>query len=88
MASPHCVDVLPYCDVVVESLTKFASGNGDVLMGAGIGIFSVEASYLLLPTINKILYPNHLNSKHTLAIAPNIGAASVIESLSSTTKRV
>lgn len=34
MASPHCVDVLPYCDVVVESLTKFASGNGDVLMGA------------------------------------------------------
>lgn len=45
----------------------------DVLMGAGIGIFSVEASYLLLPTINKVLYPNHLNSKHTLAIAPNIG---------------
>ena len=36
MASPHCVDVLPYCDVVVESLTKFASGNGDVLMGAVI----------------------------------------------------
>ncbi len=34
MASPHCADVLPYCDVVVESLTKFASGNGDVLMGA------------------------------------------------------
>ena len=36
MASPHCVDVLHYCDVVVESLTKFASGNGDVLMGAVI----------------------------------------------------
>lgn len=45
----------------------------DVLMGAGIGIFSVEASYLLLPTINKILYPNHLNPKHSLAIVPNIG---------------
>lgn len=34
LATPYCVDVLPYCDVVVESLTKFACGNADLLMGA------------------------------------------------------
>lgn len=57
MASPHCVDVLPYCDVVVESLTKFASGNGDVLMGTVIinddssfkNLFKENISELILP---------------------------------------
>jgi cystathionine gamma-synthase len=34
LATPYCVDVLPYCDVVVESLTKFACGNADLLFGA------------------------------------------------------
>ena len=36
MATPHCIDALPYGDVVVESLTKFACGNADVMMGAVI----------------------------------------------------
>jgi cystathionine gamma-synthase len=34
LASPRVVDVLPYCDVVVNSLTKFASNQGDVMGGA------------------------------------------------------
>ena len=34
LATPYCVDVLPYCDAVVESLTKFACGNADLLFGA------------------------------------------------------
>jgi cystathionine gamma-synthase len=34
IATPYCVDVLPYCDIVVESLTKFACGNADLLFGA------------------------------------------------------
>jgi len=34
MATPFNVKVLPYCDIVVESLTKFACGSGDLLMGA------------------------------------------------------
>ncbi|MEQ8352716.1 MAG: PLP-dependent transferase [Leptospiraceae bacterium] len=34
VGSSVCVDALPYCDVVVESLTKFASGSCDVMMGA------------------------------------------------------
>jgi len=34
IGTPFNVAVLPYCDAAVESLTKFASGGGDVLMGA------------------------------------------------------
>jgi cystathionine gamma-synthase len=32
--TPHNVDVAPYADVIIESLTKFACGNADVMMGA------------------------------------------------------
>ena len=34
IGTPFILNVLPFCDIVVESLTKFASGNGDLLMGA------------------------------------------------------
>lgn len=34
LATPFCVDVLPHCDLVVESVTKFACGNADLLFGA------------------------------------------------------
>lgn len=34
MATPYNIDVLHWCDVAVESLTKFASGHADVLLGA------------------------------------------------------
>jgi len=33
IASPFCVDVLPHADVVVNSLTKFAGSEGDILAG-------------------------------------------------------
>jgi cystathionine gamma-synthase len=34
--TPHNMTFLPYCDVAVESLTKFACGHGDSIMGATI----------------------------------------------------
>jgi len=34
IASPHNVEVLPYCDVAVNSLTKYAASEGDIIMGA------------------------------------------------------
>lgn len=34
IASPYNIDVLPYCDVAVNSLTKYAASEGDVIMGA------------------------------------------------------
>jgi cystathionine gamma-synthase len=33
-ATPYNMNLKPYADIYVESLTKFASGNADVLMGA------------------------------------------------------
>lgn len=33
IASPHNIDVLPYCDIAVNSLTKYAASEGDVIMG-------------------------------------------------------
>ncbi|MCB1139126.1 MAG: PLP-dependent transferase, partial [Leptospiraceae bacterium] len=36
VGSSACLEVLPHCDVAVESLTKFASGSCDVMMGAAI----------------------------------------------------
>ena len=34
IATPFNAELIAYCDIAVESLTKFASGGGDVLMGA------------------------------------------------------
>ena len=34
VASPLNIDVLPYCDVAVNSLTKYAASEGDIVMGA------------------------------------------------------
>ncbi|EMS85596.1 aminotransferase class I/II-fold pyridoxal phosphate-dependent enzyme [Leptospira noguchii] len=34
VAGSAVINVLPYVDVVVESLTKFACGNGDLMMGS------------------------------------------------------
>jgi len=36
IASAYNLSILPHCDVAIESLTKFACGQGDVLMGAVI----------------------------------------------------
>lgn len=33
-ATPYLLDLKPYADIYIESLTKFACGNADVLMGA------------------------------------------------------
>lgn len=47
IATPFNVEVLPYCDIAVESLTKFACGSGDLLMGT-----------LVLNERNKIVQAN------------------------------
>lgn len=36
VASPLNIDVLPYCDLAVNSLTKYAASEGDILMGAAV----------------------------------------------------
>ena len=34
LGTPHNLNALPYADLIVESLTKYASGHGDLMMGA------------------------------------------------------
>jgi cystathionine gamma-synthase len=34
LGTPYNVDVLPHADLVIESLTKYASGSADVMLGA------------------------------------------------------
>lgn len=36
LASPYNIDVLPHCDVAINSLTKYAASGGDVMMGAAV----------------------------------------------------
>lgn len=36
LASPFNIDVLPLCDVAINSLTKYAACRGDVMMGAAV----------------------------------------------------
>lgn len=53
LGTPYCVRVLPYCDVVVESLTKFACGNADLLLGAIVVsdkvLFELISENVILP---------------------------------------
>lgn len=53
LATPFCVDVLPHCDVAVESLTKFACGNADLLFGAII----VKEDALISEINNYVIEP-------------------------------
>jgi cystathionine gamma-synthase len=52
LGTPYCVKVLLYCDVVVESLTKFACGNADLLLGA-----IVVKDKTLISEINEYVIP-------------------------------
>ena len=63
MASAHTLKLLPYCDVITESLSKFANGQGDVLMGAIVvnaaSTYSKEiksriASYVIPPYVRDV----------------------------------
>jgi cystathionine gamma-synthase len=47
IASPYNVDVLPHCDVVVNSLTKYTASEGDVILGcAAVSPSSPQAAAL------------------------------------------
>ena len=45
-STPYNLDLTPYADIFVESLTKFACGNADVLMGAIILNKKHKLSYM------------------------------------------
>lgn len=55
-ATPWLVDISNYCDIIFESLTKFASGSGDVMAGA---IIIPGGSRLDSKLLNKIRESSH-----------------------------
>lgn len=57
IATPFNIDVLRWCDVAVESLTKFASGNADVLLGAVVMNPKSKFSEQIVTQINDYLIP-------------------------------
>ena len=54
IGTAYNLNILPYCDLAVESLTKFACGKGDVLMGAVI----LNPESFIAGTIKELLLPD------------------------------
>lgn len=89
IASPWNIDVLPHADVVVNSLTKYAAGEGDVILGAT----AVNPASPLAPALRGVLaeaaalaavYPRDL-----ARLAVQIAAApALIAAINETTPRV
>ncbi len=83
LASPRAVDVLPHCDVVVNSLTKFAGNQGDVMAGAAV--FNPASSWAasLRAPVAANLAP--LYSRDLARLAAQIdGYASLVDKASAT----
>ena len=59
LASPRVVNVLPHCDVVINSLTKFASNQGDAMGGAVVFNPASPWREKLSPIVAKNLAPHY-----------------------------
>src|SRR5262249_28832873 len=59
LASPRVVNVLPHCDVVVNSLTKFSGNEGDVM--GGCVVFNPQSLWTakLFTTVSENLAPHY-----------------------------
>ncbi|HTB63689.1 MAG TPA: PLP-dependent transferase, partial [Opitutales bacterium] len=67
LASPRVVNVLPYCDVVINSLTKFAGNQGDVMGGAVVFNPASSWSATLQPAVSANLAPHYSRDLARLA---------------------
>lgn len=70
IGTAYNLNILPYCDLAVESLTKFACGKGDALMGAVV----LNPVSKFASTINEFLLPNIVDpySRDISRLAKNI----------------
>ncbi|HVB39177.1 MAG TPA: PLP-dependent transferase, partial [Vicinamibacterales bacterium] len=87
IASLFCVDVLPHADVVVNSLTKFAASDGDVIAGlAAVNPASPDAG-ALRERIARLLEPVY--ARDLARLAAEIGDyESVVARLNATTPQI
>ena len=67
LGTPHNVDVLPHADVVIESLTKYANGAADVMMGALVLNSSSAYSEGIKATLGDFLVPPYFRDVNRLA---------------------
>jgi cystathionine gamma-synthase len=81
------LDVLPYCDIAVESLTKFACGKGDVLMGAVILNPQSKLAGKLHCHISQNLVEPYARDIQRLAVNME-GYAARVQTVSGNTKRI
>lgn len=66
-ATPWSVDITSYCDLIFESLTKFASGHGDIMAGAVIRPEKSRLSSVILNDIKPLTIPLYYRVKDRLA---------------------
>jgi cystathionine gamma-synthase len=74
IVSPWCVDVVPHADIVINSLTKYAAAEGDVIAGAVVVTDRCPEREATLDGITRELEPVHPRDLARLAYqAPNYG---------------
>ncbi|MDX2111564.1 MAG: PLP-dependent transferase [Verrucomicrobiota bacterium] len=87
IASPHNVNILPYCDLHINSLTKYAGSEGDVMLGAlAINGHSPLADELRNEIPRRLIKP-YLRDTQRLA-AQIINYGSVVETINANTAKV
>ncbi|MEI7726005.1 MAG: PLP-dependent transferase [Bacteroidota bacterium] len=85
IGTAYNLNILPFCDVAIESLTKFACGKGDVLMGAII----LNPLSWFAGVFEKLLLPNIIDpySRDQSRLALNIeGYENRVQTVSANTK--
>jgi len=87
LASPRVVNVLPHCDVAVNSLTKFAGNEGDVMGGAAVFNPASPWSAALHATVAKNLAPHYPRDLARLA-AQIDGYAPLVEKANASAARL
>ena len=87
LATPVNVTILPYCDIVVESLTKFACGNADLLMGVIILNTQNRIVNYLKHHFDEFIIPAFKGELQRLAFEIN-DYESRVNTISSNTKKV
>ncbi len=71
IGTAYNLNILPWCDLAIESLTKFACGQGDVLMGAVM----VNPASRISGNVEELLSPNIVDpySRDISRLARSIG---------------
>ncbi|MBM9499283.1 PLP-dependent transferase [Leptospira sp. 201903071] len=67
IAGSAVIDVLPYVDGIIESLTKFACGNGDLMMGALILNRNSQWFQEILPICKELVESPYIRDCERLA---------------------